>query len=203
MPTNARIVPNVSGMTYERANAELAAEDLLALRVDEPNADVAVGNVIRTDPEPGASVTPQQEVRVYVSKGQAMATMPVLVGLGQDAATSALTGAGLALGTITLRNDPELAGGTVISSDQTEGAQIAQGTPVNLTVASGRVTINDVTGYTVDAATRELEGLGLTVATQEDTTCPGVPNPTVASQSLAPGDVAIHSTITLKFCSGQ
>jgi serine/threonine-protein kinase len=202
LPTNARVVPNVSGMTYERANAELAAQDLLALRVDEPNSDVAVGNVIRTDPDAGASVSPQQEVRVYVSKGQAMATMPVVVGLGQDAATSALSAAGLTLGTITPRNDPDLAGGTVISSDQTEGAQVAEGTAVNLVVASGRVTIDDVTGYTIDAATRELEALGLTVTTQEDTACKAAAPPTVASQSLAPGDVPIHSTITLNFCSG-
>jgi beta-lactam-binding protein with PASTA domain len=193
----------VSGMTYERANAELADQDLLALRVDEPNADVAVGNVIRTDPDAGASVSPQQQVRVYVSQGQQMATMPVVVGLGQDAATSALTSAGLVLGTITPRNDPELATGTVISADQTDGAQVADGTPVNLVVASGRVTIDDVTGYTIDAATRELESLGLTVTTQEDTTCKAAAPPTVASQSLAPGDVPIHSPITLNFCSGQ
>ena len=90
----------------------------------------------------------------------------------------------------------------MISADQAEGAQIPLGTPVNLVVASGRVTINDVTGYTVDAATRELEDLGLVVTTQEDTSCPAAAPPTVASQSLAPGDVPIHSTITLNFCSG-
>lgn len=73
---------------------------------------------------------------------------------------------------------------------------------MNLVVASGRVTINDVTGYTVDAATRELEDLGLTVMTQEDTSCAAASPPTVASQSLAPGDVPILSTITLNFCSG-
>ena len=81
----------------------------------------------------------------------------------------------------------------MISADQTEGAEIPVGTAVNLVVASGRVTIIDVTGYTVDAATRELEDLGLTVTTQEDTSCPATAPPTVASQSLAPGDVPIHS----------
>ena len=82
MPTNATIVPDVTGMTYERANEELAKADLLAIRVDEPNADVAVGNVIRTDPVAGTSLSPEQKVRVYVSEGQEVATMPVVVGLG-------------------------------------------------------------------------------------------------------------------------
>ncbi|GAA1977377.1 Stk1 family PASTA domain-containing Ser/Thr kinase [Microbacterium pumilum] len=202
VPTNSRIVPDVTGMTYERANTELESEDLPAFRVDEPNSDVAIGNVIRTDPEAGASVTPGQNIRVYVSLGQEMATMPVVEGLSQDAAAAALKDADLVLGTITQRNDQSLAAQTVISADQTEGAEIAVGTTVNLVVASGRVTINDVTGYTVDAATRELEDLGLTVTTQEDTSCKAAAPPTVASQSLAPGDVPIHSTVTLNFCSG-
>ena len=109
---------------------------------------------------------------------------------------------GLALGTITPQNDPALAAGTVISADQAAGARSPLGTPVNLVVASGQVTIIDVTGYTVEAATRELEDQGLAVTTQEDTSCPAAAPPTVASQSLPPGDVPIHSTITLNFCSG-
>ncbi len=202
LPTNTRIVPDVTGMTYDRANEELAGADLLSIRIDESDADVAIGNVIRTDPASGASVSPEYEVRVYVSKGQELAAMPVVEGLGQDAAAAALEAVGLTLGTITPQNDPELAAGTVISADQAAGAQVAVGTPVNLVVASGRVTIIDVTGYTIDAATRELEDQGLTVTTQEDTTCQAASPPTVASQSLAPGDVPIHSTITLNFCSG-
>jgi serine/threonine-protein kinase len=129
--------------------------------------------------------------------------MPVVVGSSQDAATTALKAAGLALGTITPKNDQNLIAGIVISADQTAGSQVATGTAVNLVVASGRVTINDVTGYTVDAAKRQLQDLGLAVTTTPDATCKAVSPPTVESQSLAPGDVPIHSAITLTFCSGQ
>lgn len=201
-PANSRIVPDVTGMTYDRANTELAEADLIAFRVDEPNAEVAIGNVIRTDPVADTSVTPGQTVRVYVSAGQETATMPVVVGLSQDAAAGALEAADLVLGTITPQNDPSLAAGTVISADQTEGQEVPIGTVVNLVVASGKVTINDVSGYTVDAATRELEDLGLVVSTQEDTSCAAASPPTVASQSLAPGDQPIFSPITLYYCSG-
>ena len=144
-PSTARIVPDVSGMTYARANTELSAVDLLAFRVDESNAEVAIGNVIRTDPEADASVSPGQTVRVYVSTGQEVAAVPTLEGLSQDAAAQALTGVGLVLGTVTQRNDPGLAGGTVISADQAAGTELALGTAVNLVVASGLVTITDVT----------------------------------------------------------
>src|SRR5688572_13120487 len=64
VPSTARIVPDVTGMTYARANEALLDEDLSAFRVDEENADVPEGIVIRTDPEEGASLNPGQEVRV-------------------------------------------------------------------------------------------------------------------------------------------
>ena len=201
-PSTARIVPDVSGMTYARANTELAAVDLRAFQVDEPNAEVTIGNVIRTDPEAGESVSPDYTVRVYVSTGQEVAAVPTLEGLSQDAAAQALTGVGLVLGTVTQRNDPGLAGGTVISADPAAGTELALGTAVNLVVASGFVTITDVTGYTIDAATRELQDLGLEVIPQEDPSCLADSPPTVASQSLAPGDQPIRSQITLNFCSG-
>ncbi|MFC8681774.1 Stk1 family PASTA domain-containing Ser/Thr kinase [Microbacterium ureisolvens] len=203
IPSSVREVPEVSGMTYERANEALADADLRAIRIDEENTDVAAGNVIRTDPAAGTSVAPDEQVRVYVSTGQQMSTVPTLTGLGQDAATAAITGAGLQLGTITPQNDKDLAAGTVISSDPVEGSSVATGTMINLVVASGRVAIDDVRGYTVDAATRELEELGLTVIPQEDPNCAGANPPTVQSQSLAPGDVAVHSEITLTYCSGS
>ncbi|MHC2998216.1 serine/threonine protein kinase [Microbacterium sp. HJ5] len=202
VPSTARIVPEVTGMTYDRANEELLQEDLAAFRVDEENADVPEGIVIRTDPEGGTSVNPEQTVRVYVSLGQEMSTVPPLEGLGQDAATAALETAGLTLGSVTQRNDASLAAGTVIAADQPEGSTVPTGTVVNLTVASGKITINDVTGYTVEAAQRELEALELTVTTKEDPSCTAAAPPTVSTQSLPPGDVPVRSTIELGFCSG-
>ena len=104
-------------------------------------------------------MSPEQQVRVYVSTGQETATVPTLVGLAQDAATArARRRSGSSLGTVTPRNDPALAAGTVISADQAEpargparhGGQPRRRRP-------GASSIIDVTGYTVDAATRELE----------------------------------------------
>ena len=197
---NVRSVPDVTGFTYDAANQALADEDLLAIRVDE-SSDVAEGNVIRTDPEKGTSVTKDQQVKVYVSTGQEMSTVPTVKGLGQDAATAAITEAGLKLGTITPQNDKDLAAGIVISADPADGADVPTGSTVNLVVASGRVAIDDVTGYTVDKATSVLQDAGLTVTTQEDPNCPAAPN--VTAQSLPPGDVPVHSEISLTVCTGS
>ncbi len=204
VPSTSPTVPDVTGMTFERASAELVARNLIPVRREEASSDIAQGIVIRTDPGQGTSTSPQQRVSVYVSIGQELATVPTLVGLSQDAATSALTQVGLTLGTVTKRNDPSLSAGTVISATPEQDQDAPVGSSVDLVVATGRVVINDVTGYTVEAATRELEGAAvqLTVETQEDSSCAASTPPVVKTQSLAPGEVPVHSTIVLTYCSG-
>ena len=130
--------------------------------------------------------------------------MPALEGLGQDAATAALQGAGLVLGTVTPRNDPALAAGTVISADPPAGATLPVGATVNVIAATGRVVINDVTGYTLEAATRELEGpeSQLVVIPQEDPTCPASDPAVVRTQSVPPGEAPVFSEVVLTYCSG-
>ena len=206
VPDNARVVPDVVTMTWDRANELMAAQDLETKRFDESSDQVDEGNVIRTEPAAGTTVAPGQLVKVYVSTGQEMSTVPTLSGLGLEAATNALTSAGLALGSVTTRNDPDLSAGTVISADQAEGSKVPVGTAVNLVVASGKVTLVDVVGYTTEAAERALSAdtLKLTPTIVEDPGCPANPGgPTVAAQSLAPGDVPIHSTVELKVCTGR
>ncbi len=203
VPPSARIVPDVTSMTYERAATILGENDLVAFRIDEANGDVAEGNVIRTDPTAGASLSPGQRIEVYVSKGEETAIVPPLTGLTQEAAEAALVAVGLEMGTVLQRNDPSLTAGIVISADQREGATVPVGTTVNLVVATGRVVVVDVTGYTIEAATRELEALQLVVETLADPNCTASPGgATVASQSIAPGEAPVKSTVSLAYCTG-
>ena len=205
VPGNARIVPDVVEMSWDRASELLTAQDLEPERHEESSDKIAAGNVIRTDPASGVSVEPGQVVKVYVSTGQELGTVPTLAGTTLDAATEALAAANLALGQVRTQNNPDLAEGTVISADQTEGGQIPVGTPVNLVVASGKVALVDVVGFTVAAAQRALtaDDVKRTPRIVEDPSCTASPGePTVAAQSVAPGDVPIHSTVDLTVCTG-
>ena len=126
-----------------------------------------------------------------------------MVGLSQADAQAALEAVGLKLGVVTQQSNPSAAAGIVLSADQEEGADVPVGTSVNLTVATGKVVLNDVTGYVLSVATSELEDAGLTVVEQADANCTAAPgDPLVDTQSLPPGEVAIHSTITLTYCTG-
>lgn len=204
VPANARIVPDVTDMAWERAEGLLIDEDLIALRREEASESIAAGNVIRTEPGAGTSVSPGEEITVYVSRGAETSTVPTLVGVPEETARQAITDAGLTVGAIRQRSDPGAAAGTVLEADQQEGAEVAKGTAVNLVVATGTVVVVDYTGWAVEAAQRELESpeIGFTVVTEEDPSCPATPTPTVARQSLGPGEVPIRSEIILTVCSG-
>ncbi|GGH44514.1 Stk1 family PASTA domain-containing Ser/Thr kinase [Microbacterium album] len=206
VPGNARIVPDVAGMVYEDAVAELEDADLVAVEEHEPSDHVEEGRVIRTDPQSGASVTPETMIRVFVSEGQEVTSLPELEGLTEDEARQALSDAGLSLGSITPQNNPSLEAGIVLSAssggDQlAAGEEVAEGAVVDLVVASGRVTITDYSGYTLEAAVRALESLELTAEPQEDPNCEASAGDNVVAQS-AIGDVPVHSTVQLRYCSG-
>jgi len=204
VPTTAYTVPDVVDMSYDRAVDTLEAQQLTTSRVNEPDEKVAAGNVVSTVPEAGTNVTAGQRITVYVSTGPDTATVPTLDGITESEARTSLQNAGLSVGSIRRQDDPALAAGTIISSSVESGAKVAKGTTVNLVVASGQVVIVDYTGYTLEAAQRELESNAkqLTVKTEQDPGCKAATPPTVKTQSLAPGEVPVHSEITLTVCSG-
>jgi len=72
----------------------------------------------------------------------ALVTVPNVVGLTQAAATSALTGAGLTLGTVTTASSATVATGSVISQNPLSGASAAPGSGVSLVVSTGAATPN-------------------------------------------------------------
>ncbi|MGO1853933.1 MAG: Stk1 family PASTA domain-containing Ser/Thr kinase [Microbacterium sp.] len=203
-PASAREVPDLVAVSYERAQADLLEMDLQSTVVYESSADIAEDNVIRTDPEAGQSVEVGQTVTLYVSTGAETVAVPELIGLTQDAAKKALSDAGLELGSVIQRNDPNSSADTVLDvSNVSEGDEVAPNTVVNVVIASGRVTLPDVTGWTLDAATSRLEELGLTPIQTESADCPATTPPTVTSMSAAPGDINVHSEVELRYCSGE
>jgi len=205
VPTTAREVPDLVDMSWDRANEELGRNDLQGQQFEESSETIAAGNVIRTDPVAGTTVNPGQEIKVYVSTGQELATVPPLESLTRSEATAALKDAQLKLGTVTTRNDPNLAATTVISASLAEGDEVAVGTAVNLVVASGKVTVVNMAGYRLDAAQRTLEAddLALTPSVVEDPNCAGDPDNQIVKSQSAIGDVPIHSTIELVVCTGE
>ncbi|GAA1225927.1 Stk1 family PASTA domain-containing Ser/Thr kinase [Microbacterium maritypicum] len=200
--SSSRIIPNLVNVSSERAQDDLAGLDLSSKIVIETSSEVAEGNVIRTDPEAGVSVEEGSTVTLYVSAGEETVVMPKIEGMALSDATNALKAAGLELGTVIQRNDKALAANTVISASEKAETELDPGTVINLVVASGKVTLTDLVGWTVDAATTNLGDLGLVAVPAETAECPATQPTTVHSMSVAPGDVPVGSSVQIFFCTG-
>jgi beta-lactam-binding protein with PASTA domain len=204
LPSNARQVPALTGSTWEEAANQLQALTLPATRIDETNDTVAAGEVIRTEPAEGEIVDTGTPIRVFISTGREAVAVPDLVNMTLEQAKTDLEAAGLVAGSETRQNSPTVAGGTVLATDPEAGSSVETGSTVNFIVSSGNVTLPDLTGQSLQAASSYLGSstLQLTPVPVPDGSCPSQPGSPVVRQSLAPGDVPQKSEVELVYCAG-
>ena len=204
-PSSARTVPNVVGFDYTKAAAAVTEAGLTPVRVDEPNAKVPVGAVIRVDPDANKEVDIGTRITLYVSSGLSEVTIPNVSGMTVEQATAELKKLGLVVGTNVTGNSATITQGMVITTTPAAGALTKTGVTVDLVVSSGQVTIPDLTGLTVDAAAGILSAadISITPSLQADTACQASASGViVTSQSVAPGDTPAGTPITLTYCAG-
>jgi serine/threonine-protein kinase len=138
-------------------------------------------------------------VTVYVSSGKGQVQVPDLTNLTEEAATTALTNAKLALGTITQANSANVPLGKVLSTDPAKGTSIAAGTVVNLVVSNGQVLVPDVRNLDVTTAKNRLGApdVGLQTTVAAATACTGTLGNVVLDQSVQPGLTPQGTVVTL------
>lgn len=191
-------VPELKGKTLAEAKDELREAGLApGVVTEEFSEDVERGAVVSSDPRAGTERRPDAAVALVVSKG-APVEVPGVVGQSLDAARGKLSEAGLTVEVAQERVDSRHPVGSVAAQSLAEGATAARGDTITLTVSKGprMVPVPDVTGRSVDDATRELEAVGFKVEVRK-----GFPflSDTVDSQSVAGGESAPEgSTITIK-----
>jgi uncharacterized repeat protein (TIGR03803 family) len=199
-------VPNVVGLTQAAANSAITGADLVVGTVTtESSNTVPSGTVISQSPAGGTAVASGSAVNLIVSSGPAGATVPNVVGKTQAAATTAITGADLVVGTVTTESSNTVPSGTVISQSPAGGTAVASGSAVNLIVSSGPagVTVPNVVGKTQAAATTAITGAGLVVGTVTTASSSTVASGSVISQSPAGGSAAASgSAVNLVVSTG-
>ena len=204
MPSNAREVPVLTGMTYEQAVDELQQLTLPATRVDETSDTVPAGEVIRTDPPSGEVVPTSTPITVYVSTGKVPVAVPDVTNMPLDQAKAALEAAGLASGVENRESSALVPGDTVLGTSPEAGAQVPSGSAVDLRISSGNVTLPDLTGQTLAAASAYLraQDLQLTPVPEPDDSCEEQSGSPVTRQSPSPGEVPQKSEVRLTYCAG-
>src|SRR6202023_2744786 len=199
-------VPKVEGLTQDAATTAITAAKLTVGAVAQPTKNkVATRQVISQDPASGGSAAQGSPVNLIISSGPQMVTVPNVEGLTQDAATTAITAAKLAGGTVTQQTSNTVATGKAISQDPASGSSVAPGSPVNLVISSGpqMVTVPKVEGLTQDAATTAITAAKLTGGTVTQQSSNTVATGKVITQNPPSGNsVAQGSPVNLVISSG-
>lgn len=152
-------VPGLAGLTRAAAVTALTEAGLTLGAVTESySATVPAGQVISQDPAAGASVASGSAISLNVSKGPEPASVPDLAGLTRAAAETALTGAGLVVGTVTEAHSETYPVGQVFSQDPAAGMEVAVGSSVDLVLSLGSAPVN-VPDANLAAAIRVQLGL--------------------------------------------
>ncbi len=198
-PSISVSVADVAGQDYEDGAQRLIDDGLTPNPFREPSADVPEGQILRTVPAAGVTVSPGQEVRVYVSTGPPTVQVPNIDRLSLADAQAAIETAGLRVGTISAENSPNIRKDIVIRTDPAVGAEVREGDTIAIVISSGLITVPDVRNLPIGDATAQLSPLQLQIRVQGNNGCSGG---LVTNQSLAPGDQPQNSEITLTWCSG-
>ncbi|HEX4243670.1 MAG TPA: PASTA domain-containing protein [Steroidobacteraceae bacterium] len=213
----AVLVPNVAGQAQAAASSALAAAGLVVGSItQQSSATVAAGNVVSSSPAAGASVASGSSVSLVVSSGPPAGPPPVsvpnVIGQTQSAASTALTAAGLAVGSITQQTSASVPAGSIVGSTPAAGASVAPGSSVSLVVSSGPpapppppppVTVPSVIGTTQTAAAGAITGAGLAVGTITQQASTLVAAGSVMSTSPAAGSsVSSGTAVNLVVSSG-
>jgi serine/threonine-protein kinase len=120
-------VPDVSGKTYEVAAQLLTAARFQPVHREVFSSTVASGTTVGSDPAAGTKAPRDSQVAVLVSKGPEMVSVPNTIGMTIDAASQALTAAGL---NADVQNYQ--AGRHVRAQDPSAGTSVKKGSTVTL-----------------------------------------------------------------------
>ena len=207
---NVRI-PEVAGKSVAQARQLLQAQGLQPTAGTDSRYDavVAKGQVSTTKPAAEREVRKGTPVRIVVSDGPRMITLPAIVGQPLSTVTAALDddfqlqddqyefSADAPKDTVIAAKGLGTNGQTV---DLSSVGEYAERGPVTLTVSLGAVP--DITGKTLDAATAALDEVGLVVGAQQERYSDDVPKGQVISSSVEDSPAVQGSAVDLVLSKG-
>ena len=195
-------VPDLRNRTVAEATAQLQDAGL-ALTVDQSgrlDPKVPAGRIALQEPAAGAVTRRQRSVRVWMSQGPRITTIPTLTGESERAAQLRLQQDGLAVRSLAEVRSSDFPSGTVIAQ---EPPGSARGTEVALLVNRGERSHNyvmpDLIGVAGSRAVDLLRARGFRVTIVGELPYPGVPAGIVLRQFPAAGfQIAAGDPISLE-----
>jgi eukaryotic-like serine/threonine-protein kinase len=182
-------VPRLVGSTEQAATEAATARNWVVRTTTTRRDGSEPGEVLAQDPQPGTDLAEGEPVTLVVSLGNTLVVVPRgLRGQQQEAAEAALTGAGLAVGTVSTQHSEEAERGVVLDVEDVAD-RLPRGTSVDLVVSSGpepRTVPSGLSGGRYDDAAAAIEAAGL-VPVRVERFDNDVPAGIVIGTSPAPG----------------
>ena len=131
-------VPYVINWNYQEATEKLQEAGFIVQQELEQSDSVTKDYVIRMDPEPGQSVVSGSVVKLVISGGTELRTVPMpdLTNLSESAAIARIESNGLTLGSV-YREANDAPAGTVFRQSTAAGTDIAQFSKIYIWVSTG------------------------------------------------------------------
>ena len=196
-------IPDLKGKTAQEAEKILAESGIILEYGDEEyNKEIEAGKIISQDPpyKQNYNIKEGSTIKVIVSKGKQLTTMPKVIGMTKEEAIQELKAYNLKAN-IVEETSQEIEEGYITRQDLEQDATIDAGETVTIYVSIGTgippVIVPGVTGKTLEVAQTTLTDLKLNVEIEysEDTT---KPNNQVLAQNITSGTVVDEgSTIIL------
>ncbi|MPZ51490.1 MAG: Stk1 family PASTA domain-containing Ser/Thr kinase [Acidimicrobiia bacterium] len=163
-------VPDVIGEPQNEASATIQDAGFNITIETENAPDSEPGLVIRTEPPPNSEATADTVVVLVVSLGEETVDVPNLVGQTRQDAEQLLSDAGLVVGQVTERSDPDRPAGEVVEQDPAAGSPANPESEVNFVVSTGpeELELDDLTGMTESEARDYLQSEGLIAVVERE-----------------------------------
>jgi serine/threonine-protein kinase len=196
--------PLLLNLTAADANTQAVESGLTTTLANQDySEDVQKGEVMKTDPEPGARIRKNGEVSLTVSKGPERYRVPQLAGLDEEAARRALESIRLVVGEVSQSYSETVPTGRVIVFSPRFDSVMKPGDSVNLAISKGKkpIAVQDLTGKPVREATRILKKAGFAVG-RTDQFDEKVPEGRVISQTPNNGTLFARDKVQLVVSKG-
>jgi eukaryotic-like serine/threonine-protein kinase len=190
-------VPNVVGLSKAAAESDIVKANLVPSAVNQASSSVPKGDVISTNPPFGTKLAKDATVKLFVSTGPAMVTVPNVVNMNETSAQNTLQNKGFSVTEKTAPNSTAPAN-TVVKQSPGANTAAAKGSTVTIYVSGGGTQVPDVIGETQASATQTLETDGFQVNPVTNSGPPGSTPGTVWKMSPNPNSVLPQgSTVTI------
>jgi len=199
-------IPSIVGLSETEARNSLNPIGIKLLVISKSySEDVPAGMVITSNPGGGGHLSKGGTVGVVISKGPERINVPTLAGMTPDAAATALTSAGLKVGSTTQSYSSTITNGMVIDGDPIAGTAVKRNSLVNILVSKGVQTLqlNSYVGQSGDQASNELTSAGFKVKSTFGYS-ESIPAGSVISQTPAGGaPIPVGSTVAIIVSQGS